>query len=88
MASTPTAAAQRPALVDHCCLACDRLLLRARLPGESRVEIRCKRCKATIELRGTRVRLVGSCEAGDVVLVVSNGDFGNIWQRLLDARGD
>jgi UDP-N-acetylmuramate: L-alanyl-gamma-D-glutamyl-meso-diaminopimelate ligase len=27
--------------------------------------------------------LVSFCEAGDVVLVMSNGDFGNIWQKLL-----
>ena len=29
--------------------------------------------------------LARTCESGDVVLVMSNGDFGNIWQRLLDA---
>jgi aspartate aminotransferase-like enzyme len=29
--------------------------------------------------------LVGECEAGDVVLVMSNGGFGNIWERLLEA---
>jgi UDP-N-acetylmuramate: L-alanyl-gamma-D-glutamyl-meso-diaminopimelate ligase len=29
--------------------------------------------------------LASACEAGDVVLVMSNGDFGNVWQRLLDA---
>jgi UDP-N-acetylmuramate: L-alanyl-gamma-D-glutamyl-meso-diaminopimelate ligase len=28
--------------------------------------------------------LAHSCEPGDVVLVMSNGGFGNIWQRLLD----
>jgi len=27
--------------------------------------------------------LVSFCEAGDVVLIMSNGDFGNIWQKLL-----
>ena len=27
--------------------------------------------------------LVSSCEPGDVVLVMSNGDFGSIWQKLL-----
>ena len=32
--------------------------------------------------------LVGICEAGDVVLAVSNADFGNIWRHLLDALGD
>ena len=26
-------------------------------------------------------------EAGDVVLVMSNGAFGNIWEKLLDALG-
>jgi UDP-N-acetylmuramate: L-alanyl-gamma-D-glutamyl-meso-diaminopimelate ligase len=29
--------------------------------------------------------LAEECEPGDVVLVMSNGGFGNIWQRLLDA---
>jgi len=29
--------------------------------------------------------LVGSCRAGDVVLVMSNGAFGNIWEKLLEA---
>ena len=29
--------------------------------------------------------LAGSCEPGDVVLVMSNGDFGGIWQKLLAA---
>ena len=29
--------------------------------------------------------LAHSCRAGDVVLVMSNGGFGNIWERLLDA---
>ena len=28
---------------------------------------------------------VALCAPGDVVLVMSNGDFGNIWQKLLDA---
>jgi UDP-N-acetylmuramate: L-alanyl-gamma-D-glutamyl-meso-diaminopimelate ligase len=31
--------------------------------------------------------LVETCAAGDVVLVMSNGDFGGIWGRLLDALG-
>ena len=31
--------------------------------------------------------LVQTCRPGEVVLVMSNGDFGNIWQRLLDALG-
>ena len=29
--------------------------------------------------------LAETCEAGDVVLVMSNGGFGNIWERLLEA---
>ncbi len=29
--------------------------------------------------------VVGSASPGDVVLVMSNGDFDNVWQRLLDA---
>jgi UDP-N-acetylmuramate: L-alanyl-gamma-D-glutamyl-meso-diaminopimelate ligase len=29
--------------------------------------------------------LVANCAPGDVVLVMSNGGFGNIWQKLLDA---
>jgi UDP-N-acetylmuramate: L-alanyl-gamma-D-glutamyl-meso-diaminopimelate ligase len=29
--------------------------------------------------------LARSCEPGDVVLVMSNGDFGGVWQKLLDA---
>jgi UDP-N-acetylmuramate: L-alanyl-gamma-D-glutamyl-meso-diaminopimelate ligase len=29
--------------------------------------------------------LARECAAGDVVLVMSNGAFGNVWQRLLDA---
>ncbi len=60
MASTPTAPAQRPALVDHRCPACGRLLLRARLPVGSQVEIRCRLCKATVEARLTRARLAES----------------------------
>ena len=60
MASTRTVPASRPTLAEVRCPACGRLLLRARLPGESRVEIRCKRCKSLVEVRGTRVRLVGS----------------------------
>jgi UDP-N-acetylmuramate: L-alanyl-gamma-D-glutamyl-meso-diaminopimelate ligase len=31
--------------------------------------------------------LVRQCAPGDVVLVMSNGDFGNVWQRLLGALG-
>jgi UDP-N-acetylmuramate: L-alanyl-gamma-D-glutamyl-meso-diaminopimelate ligase len=31
--------------------------------------------------------LAQTCRPGDVVLTMSNGDFGNIWQRLLDALG-
>ncbi len=31
--------------------------------------------------------LARTCRPGDVVLTMSNGDFGNIWQRLLDALG-
>ena len=27
--------------------------------------------------------LLSFCEPGDVVLVMSNGDFGDIWQKLL-----
>jgi UDP-N-acetylmuramate: L-alanyl-gamma-D-glutamyl-meso-diaminopimelate ligase len=30
-------------------------------------------------------RLIALCAPGDVVLVMSNGDFGNIWQKLLTA---
>ena len=30
-------------------------------------------------------RLAARCESGDVVLVMSNGAFGNIWQHLLEA---
>ena len=29
--------------------------------------------------------LVRECDPGDVVLVMSNGDFGNLWERLLRA---
>jgi aspartate aminotransferase-like enzyme len=29
--------------------------------------------------------LASTCESGDVVLVMSNGDFGGIWQKLLAA---
>ncbi len=29
--------------------------------------------------------LVDTCEPGDVVLAMSNGDFGNVWERLLQA---
>jgi UDP-N-acetylmuramate: L-alanyl-gamma-D-glutamyl-meso-diaminopimelate ligase len=29
--------------------------------------------------------LVSECETGDVVLIMSNGGFGNIWERLLGA---
>jgi len=29
--------------------------------------------------------LVGECESGDVVLVMSNGGFDDIWERLLEA---
>jgi UDP-N-acetylmuramate: L-alanyl-gamma-D-glutamyl-meso-diaminopimelate ligase len=29
--------------------------------------------------------LARECRPGDVVLVMSNGDFGNVWGRLLDA---
>jgi UDP-N-acetylmuramate: L-alanyl-gamma-D-glutamyl-meso-diaminopimelate ligase len=32
--------------------------------------------------------LHAECEAGDVVLVMSNGAFGNIWERLLEALRD
>jgi UDP-N-acetylmuramate: L-alanyl-gamma-D-glutamyl-meso-diaminopimelate ligase len=32
--------------------------------------------------------LAASCDAGDVVLVMSNGDFGDIWERLLTALRD
>jgi UDP-N-acetylmuramate: L-alanyl-gamma-D-glutamyl-meso-diaminopimelate ligase len=32
--------------------------------------------------------LAGFCEAGDVILVMSNGGFGNIWEKLLAALGD
>ncbi len=49
MASTRTAPAPRPALAEVRCPACGRLLLRARLPAELQVEV-----------RGTRVGLVGS----------------------------
>jgi UDP-N-acetylmuramate: L-alanyl-gamma-D-glutamyl-meso-diaminopimelate ligase len=31
--------------------------------------------------------LAAECRPGDVVLVMSNGDFGNVWGRLLDALG-
>ncbi|MBW2360966.1 MAG: hypothetical protein JRG84_08695 [Deltaproteobacteria bacterium] len=31
--------------------------------------------------------LAATCEPGDVVLVMSNGAFGNIWERLLQAFG-
>ncbi len=60
MASTHTAPASRPPLAEVRCPACGRLLLLARLPGESQVEIRCRRCKATVQVRGARVRLAGS----------------------------
>ena len=30
-------------------------------------------------------RLARDCRAGDVVIVMSNGDFGNLWQHLLEA---
>jgi UDP-N-acetylmuramate: L-alanyl-gamma-D-glutamyl-meso-diaminopimelate ligase len=30
-------------------------------------------------------RLAATCERGDVVLVMSNGGFGNIWEKLLAA---
>ena len=30
-------------------------------------------------------QLVDACEPGDVVLAMSNGDFGNVWERLLQA---
>jgi UDP-N-acetylmuramate: L-alanyl-gamma-D-glutamyl-meso-diaminopimelate ligase len=29
--------------------------------------------------------LAASCAPGDVVVVMSNGDFGNLWERLLQA---
>ena len=59
--NTPnTDAVPLPGLTDHRCPACNRLLMQARLRGESRVEVRCQRCKALAEARGTRVRLVGS----------------------------
>ncbi len=60
MASTRTVPASRPTLPEVRCPACGRLLLRARLPVGSQVEIRCRLCKATVEVRRTRVRLAGS----------------------------
>jgi UDP-N-acetylmuramate-alanine ligase len=30
-------------------------------------------------------RLAQDCREGDVVIVMSNGDFGNLWQHLLEA---
>ena len=33
-------------------------------------------------------RLAATCRAGDVVLVMSNGDFGGLWGRLLERLGD
>ena len=30
-------------------------------------------------------KLAGECESGDVVLIMSNGAFDDIWQRLLIA---
>jgi UDP-N-acetylmuramate: L-alanyl-gamma-D-glutamyl-meso-diaminopimelate ligase len=30
-------------------------------------------------------KLADDCRSGDVVVVMSNGDFGNLWQRLLEA---
>ncbi len=60
MASTRTVPASRLTLAEVRCPACGRLLMQARLLGASRVEIRCKRRKATVEVRGARVRLAGS----------------------------
>jgi UDP-N-acetylmuramate: L-alanyl-gamma-D-glutamyl-meso-diaminopimelate ligase len=40
-------------------------------------------CRESVE--GIVERLVEVCEAGDVVLCMSNGGFDDIWQKLLDA---
>ena len=37
------------------------------------------------DIDATASREAGSLRAGDVVLVMSNGDFGNIWEKLLAA---
>ena len=50
----------------------------------------CKRGVEAVALDGVDAiveHLAQICRPGDVVLVMSNGDFGNIWQRLLDALG-
>ncbi|MAI24996.1 MAG: hypothetical protein CMN75_03095 [Spirochaeta sp.] len=39
------------------------------------------------DVEGIVAVLSGELEEGDVVLVMSNGAFGNIWQKLLDALG-
>ncbi len=48
----------------------------------------CKRGVEAVALDGVDAiveHLAQTCRPGEVVLVMSNGDFGNIWQRLLDA---
>ena len=64
--------------------------------GEVTARFSSRRLAAAVEARGVpAAALAGSdaivdhlaalCAPGDVVLVMSNGDFGNIWQKLLDA---
>ncbi len=50
----------------------------------------CKRGVEAVALDGVDAiveHLAQTCRPGEVVLVMSNGDFENIWQRLLDALG-
>jgi len=64
--------------------------------GEVTERFSAQQLAADVEARGVPARaiagvdaiveeLAGSCAPDDVVLVMSNGDFGNIWEKLLDA---
>jgi aspartate aminotransferase-like enzyme len=35
----------------------------------------------------SRASLAATCREGDVVLAMSNGDFGGLWEKLLEALG-
>ena len=74
----------------------DRPQLMAQLFGEFDQNLLALENKLGVYItaRGNKVGLEGSAEAvaqaqeledGDVVLVMSNGDFGNIWEKLLAA---
>ena len=50
------------------------------------MKIICGADHAGVEAKDAIVaQLADECRDGDVVLVMSNGDFEGIWQKLLDA---